>query len=240
MIHQPSVCHTTCVDLWLWRENIWHEQTLLSSSWPSGLDWGAKLCYSSSPSVCVLYRNIRTRILLSPGLRPVILTEAVFPAVQLLLLFSVIAVGVGVLRLCSAATLYLGKLLVPPGNWTPYCSSLYLLLVPPLLQTFFLYCVIFSFLPLFFSLAIYNYDARGEEELSLQIGDTVHILETYEGESSFLIDDLSDGSWWGVIVQLLCSSVTLSRWCVSRMQFFFPWFVWQRAQKWPFFFLVGR
>lgn len=31
-------------------------------------------------------------------------------------------------------------------------------------------------------LAIYNYDARGEEELSLQIGDTVHILETYEGE----------------------------------------------------------
>uniref|UniRef100_A0A7N6AW27 Dedicator of cytokinesis 1 n=1 Tax=Anabas testudineus TaxID=64144 RepID=A0A7N6AW27_ANATE len=33
--------------------------------------------------------------------------------------------------------------------------------------------------------AIYNYDARGEEELSLQIGDTVHILETYEGENSF-------------------------------------------------------
>uniref|UniRef100_H3CYE2 Dedicator of cytokinesis 1 n=1 Tax=Tetraodon nigroviridis TaxID=99883 RepID=H3CYE2_TETNG len=28
--------------------------------------------------------------------------------------------------------------------------------------------------------AIYNYDARGEEELSLQIGDTVHILEKYE------------------------------------------------------------
>ncbi|KAG9346089.1 hypothetical protein JZ751_007907 [Albula glossodonta] len=28
---------------------------------------------------------------------------------------------------------------------------------------------------------IYNYDARGDEELSLQIGDTVHILETYEG-----------------------------------------------------------
>lgn len=37
--------------------------------------------------------------------------------------------------------------------------------------------------------AIYNYDARGEEELSLQIGDTVHILETYEGENSF-----SDGT----------------------------------------------
>uniref|UniRef100_A0A8C6PUV3 Dedicator of cytokinesis 1 n=1 Tax=Nothobranchius furzeri TaxID=105023 RepID=A0A8C6PUV3_NOTFU len=32
--------------------------------------------------------------------------------------------------------------------------------------------------------AIYNYDARGDEELSLQIGDTVHILETYEGEDS--------------------------------------------------------
>uniref|UniRef100_A0A665WM36 Dedicator of cytokinesis 1 n=1 Tax=Echeneis naucrates TaxID=173247 RepID=A0A665WM36_ECHNA len=37
--------------------------------------------------------------------------------------------------------------------------------------------------------AIYNYDARGEEELSLQIGDTVHILETYEGENR-----LTDGS----------------------------------------------
>uniref|UniRef100_A0A8C3RGE2 Dedicator of cytokinesis 1 n=1 Tax=Cyanoderma ruficeps TaxID=181631 RepID=A0A8C3RGE2_9PASS len=28
---------------------------------------------------------------------------------------------------------------------------------------------------------LYNYDARGPDELSLQIGDTVHILETYEG-----------------------------------------------------------
>ncbi|KAF2975110.1 hypothetical protein EK904_004165, partial [Melospiza melodia maxima] len=33
--------------------------------------------------------------------------------------------------------------------------------------------------------ALYNYDARGPDELSLQIGDTVHILETYEG-----------GAWW--------------------------------------------
>uniref|UniRef100_A0A8C2Q7J1 Dedicator of cytokinesis 5 n=1 Tax=Cyprinus carpio TaxID=7962 RepID=A0A8C2Q7J1_CYPCA len=32
------------------------------------------------------------------------------------------------------------------------------------------------------SSAIYNYDARGEPELSLQVGDTVHILETFEGE----------------------------------------------------------
>ncbi|XP_075889561.1 dedicator of cytokinesis protein 1 [Nelusetta ayraudi] len=32
-----------------------------------------------------------------------------------------------------------------------------------------------------YGVAIYNYDARGEEALSLQIGDTVHILETYEG-----------------------------------------------------------
>uniref|UniRef100_A0A673J597 Dedicator of cytokinesis protein 1-like n=1 Tax=Sinocyclocheilus rhinocerous TaxID=307959 RepID=A0A673J597_9TELE len=30
-------------------------------------------------------------------------------------------------------------------------------------------------------MSIYNYDARSDEELSLQIGDTVHILETYEG-----------------------------------------------------------
>uniref|UniRef100_A0A8C1MIL5 Dedicator of cytokinesis 1 n=1 Tax=Cyprinus carpio TaxID=7962 RepID=A0A8C1MIL5_CYPCA len=29
--------------------------------------------------------------------------------------------------------------------------------------------------------SIYNYDTRSDEELSLQIGDTVHILETYEG-----------------------------------------------------------
>ncbi|KAM8924612.1 dedicator of cytokinesis protein 1 [Pelodytes ibericus] len=29
--------------------------------------------------------------------------------------------------------------------------------------------------------ALYNYDARGLDELSLQIGDTVHVLETHEG-----------------------------------------------------------
>uniref|UniRef100_A0A8C4M610 Dedicator of cytokinesis 1 n=1 Tax=Equus asinus asinus TaxID=83772 RepID=A0A8C4M610_EQUAS len=33
--------------------------------------------------------------------------------------------------------------------------------------------------------AFYNYDARGTDELSLQIGDTVHILETYEGAYTF-------------------------------------------------------
>ncbi|XP_056626925.1 dedicator of cytokinesis protein 1 isoform X1 [Triplophysa dalaica] len=32
-----------------------------------------------------------------------------------------------------------------------------------------------------YGVAIYNYDARTDDELSLQIGDTVHILETYEG-----------------------------------------------------------
>ncbi|KAM6951370.1 dedicator of cytokinesis protein 1 [Aplochiton taeniatus] len=32
-----------------------------------------------------------------------------------------------------------------------------------------------------YGVAIYNYDARSEQELSLQIGDTVHILETHEG-----------------------------------------------------------
>lgn len=30
-------------------------------------------------------------------------------------------------------------------------------------------------------LAIYNYDAARDVELSLQVGDTVHILEMYEG-----------------------------------------------------------
>lgn len=33
------------------------------------------------------------------------------------------------------------------------------------------------------SLAIYNYDAVQDVELSLQVGDTVHILEMYEGRS---------------------------------------------------------
>ncbi|XP_068256313.1 dedicator of cytokinesis protein 1 isoform X1 [Nyctibius grandis] len=32
-----------------------------------------------------------------------------------------------------------------------------------------------------YGVALYNYDARGPDELALQIGDTVHILETYEG-----------------------------------------------------------
>uniref|UniRef100_A0A4W4HM40 Dedicator of cytokinesis 1 n=1 Tax=Electrophorus electricus TaxID=8005 RepID=A0A4W4HM40_ELEEL len=36
--------------------------------------------------------------------------------------------------------------------------------------------------PVSLSSAIYNYDARSDEELSLQIGDTVHILETHEGD----------------------------------------------------------
>lgn len=30
--------------------------------------------------------------------------------------------------------------------------------------------------------AIYNYEPRGEQELRLQVGDTVHILEKLEGE----------------------------------------------------------
>ncbi|KAG8435496.1 hypothetical protein GDO86_013434 [Hymenochirus boettgeri] len=32
-----------------------------------------------------------------------------------------------------------------------------------------------------YGVAIYNYDAKGADELSIQIGDTVHILETHEG-----------------------------------------------------------
>uniref|UniRef100_A0A3Q3AJ62 Dedicator of cytokinesis 5 n=1 Tax=Kryptolebias marmoratus TaxID=37003 RepID=A0A3Q3AJ62_KRYMA len=37
--------------------------------------------------------------------------------------------------------------------------------------------------PLLCSPAIYNYDPHGEQELCLQVGDTVHILEKLEGES---------------------------------------------------------
>lgn len=49
---------------------------------------------------------------------------------------------------------------------------------------------------LLFSLwtAFYNYDARGADELSLQIGDAVHILETYEGAYLF----------WCVSFYVLC------------------------------------
>ncbi|XP_064203622.1 dedicator of cytokinesis protein 5 isoform X2 [Anguilla rostrata] len=32
-----------------------------------------------------------------------------------------------------------------------------------------------------YGVAVYNYDARGQQELCLQVGDTVHILETFEG-----------------------------------------------------------
>lgn len=32
-----------------------------------------------------------------------------------------------------------------------------------------------------YGVVIYNYESRGEPELSLQVGDTVHILETFEG-----------------------------------------------------------
>uniref|UniRef100_A0A2K5RQ94 Dedicator of cytokinesis 5 n=1 Tax=Cebus imitator TaxID=2715852 RepID=A0A2K5RQ94_CEBIM len=37
----------------------------------------------------------------------------------------------------------------------------------------------------YFQLAIYNYNASQDVELSLQIGDTVHILEMYEGKSGW-------------------------------------------------------
>ncbi|XP_072280550.1 dedicator of cytokinesis protein 1-like [Pyxicephalus adspersus] len=32
-----------------------------------------------------------------------------------------------------------------------------------------------------YGVAIYNYEARGGDELALHIGDTVHLLETHEG-----------------------------------------------------------
>lgn len=42
-----------------------------------------------------------------------------------------------------------------------------------------------SFPPCFSFAAIYNYNASQDVELSLQIGDTVHILEMYEGKSGW-------------------------------------------------------
>lgn len=41
---------------------------------------------------------------------------------------------------------------------------------------------LFSPPPINYLSAIYNYDSRREQELCLQVGDTVHILETFEGE----------------------------------------------------------
>lgn len=59
--------------------------------------------------------------------------------------------------------------------------------------------------------AIYNYDARGEEELSLQIGDTVHILEKYEGELG-----LGPHNWTSVpLGPLLRQLVILDIWLVG-------------------------
>uniref|UniRef100_A0A672PID5 Dedicator of cytokinesis protein 5-like n=1 Tax=Sinocyclocheilus grahami TaxID=75366 RepID=A0A672PID5_SINGR len=51
--------------------------------------------------------------------------------------------------------------------------------------------------------SIDNYDARGEPELSLQVGDTVHILETFEGECRVpaCLDTIIDGlEWCGLLV----------------------------------------
>uniref|UniRef100_A0A8D2JC58 Dedicator of cytokinesis 1 n=1 Tax=Varanus komodoensis TaxID=61221 RepID=A0A8D2JC58_VARKO len=44
-------------------------------------------------------------------------------------------------------------------------------------------------------MTFYNYDARGPDELSLQIGDTVHILETHEGNFFFLLKGIFPASY---------------------------------------------
>ena len=88
-------------------------------------------------------------------------------------------VWVDILWICDASTtLCTGTQLAPQGSQMLYC------LFPPPCNISSAYIVLCHL-----STAIYNYDARGEEELSLQIGDTVHILETYEGESR-VVDDM--------------------------------------------------
>lgn len=78
--------------------------------------------------------------------------------------------------MCDASTTHSSVTqLAPQGSQTFYCH-------------FFSCNISSSYLVLsHLSPAIYNYDARGEEELSLQIGDTVHILETYEGETGLVM-----------------------------------------------------
>lgn len=88
--------------------------------------------------------------------------------------------------MCDASTTHCsGTQLVPQGSQMLYCLFPPPVISPPLILSYIVLCRL--------STAIYNYDARGEEELSLQIGDTVHILETYEGENG-LIDDTHDQS----------------------------------------------
>uniref|UniRef100_A0A8D0DG08 Dedicator of cytokinesis 1 n=1 Tax=Sander lucioperca TaxID=283035 RepID=A0A8D0DG08_SANLU len=70
--------------------------------------------------------------------------------------------------MCDASTShYNGTQLAPQGSQALYCLFPSPAISLPLIMSSHL------------SPAIYNYDARGEEELSLQIGDTVHILETH-------------------------------------------------------------
>lgn len=85
--------------------------------------------------------------------------------------------------MCDASTTHCnGTQLAPQGSQKLYC------LFSSSCNISSSYIVLSHLSP-----AIYNYDARGEEELSLQIGDTVHILETYEGENR-LTDDTYDQS----------------------------------------------
>uniref|UniRef100_A0A673CS66 Dedicator of cytokinesis 1 n=1 Tax=Sphaeramia orbicularis TaxID=375764 RepID=A0A673CS66_9TELE len=76
-----------------------------------------------------------------------------------------------------SATHCSGTQLAPQGSQTLYCFFFFFSfpLSPFSCNIPSSYIVLSHLSP-----AIYNYDARGEEELSLQIGDTVHILETYE------------------------------------------------------------
>lgn len=84
--------------------------------------------------------------------------------------------------MCDASTShYNGTQLAPQGSQALYCLFPSPAISLPLIMSSHL------------SPAIYNYDARGEEELSLQIGDTVHILETHGGENG-LTDDTHDQS----------------------------------------------
>jgi len=95
-------------------------------------------------------------------------------------------VWVDILWMCEASTTHWnGTQLAPQGSAELYCLFFF----------FLLSCNISSYIVLsHLPPAIYNYDARGEEELSLQIGDTVHILETHEGEH-MLTDDTRDQHW---------------------------------------------
>lgn len=79
-----------------------------------------------------------------------------------------------------------GLLITGPSGRFPGCALLVTCILSATDAIIFVFCFSFP--------AIYNYNASQDVELSLQVGDTVHILEMYEGKSDGLLPD----GWGGL------------------------------------------